>query len=210
MTGLATNATSGAGGTVPAMIGYLQGRAASPNLVLTSGGVGYLVHTAAPLPAGEDVELYVTTIVREDAITLYGFTAVPAQELFGILTRISGVGPSVALALLRDLGAGPLVTALVTGDAKALTRAAGVGLKKAETIVTMAKGKVPAALAAAIGEEPADLPADPHSELVATLVAMGFGEPAAADAVATVAGLLPDAEDGVLLRRALTALNTAA
>ena len=192
------------------MIGYLSGRVLSPNLVLTSGDVGYCVHTAAPLAIGEHVELYITTVVREDAITLYGFTTIPAQELFAILTRITGVGPSVALALLRDVGAGALVSALVTEDAKTLTKAAGVGIKKAQTIVTMARGKVPAALAAALGEAEPAPPTSPHADVVATLVAMGFGEVDASDAVSTCAGLLPDADDGTLLRRALSTLSTAA
>lgn len=201
-----SNAARRGGGTVPGVIGYLRGRVLGPDLVLTGDSVGYVVRTAAPLSVGEDVELYVLTVVREDALDLYGFPTLPEKELFGVLTRINGVGPQVALNLLRDVGPGPLVTALVREDAKTLTKATGVGLKKAETIVTMARGKVPAALAAAFADAPATAPADPYADVVAALVGMGFAEQAAADAVATVTGLLPDVEEDVLLRRALTQL----
>lgn len=195
------------------MIGYLRGRALPGNLVLTGGDVGYLVHTPAPLTAGENVELYVTTVVREDAITLYGFASAPEQELFTILIKVQGVGPGVALALLRDVGPGPLVAALTAEQAQPLTAAAGVGLKKAQTIVTMARGKVPAALVALFTAEqagPAEVPAGPQQDVVNTLTAMGFTELAATEAVAAIAADDPGATESVLLRRALTALNRAA
>lgn len=210
----ATNAHLPAVSTVGPMIGYLRGRVLTPTLVLTGADVGYVVHTAAPLVVDEQVELFIHTVVREDAITCYGFPTLAEQELFVILTRLTGVGPAVALALLRDIGPGPLVTALLAEDAAALVKAAGVGPKKARDITVMAKGKVPAAMALLFGAQDVTPQPGPHEDIITTLVGMGFTERAAAEAVGAAiidSGVgLDHQDDGWLLRRALSTLRSAA
>jgi Holliday junction DNA helicase RuvA len=123
------------------MIGYLSGTAKVLQgvVVVVASGVGYRVNTPATIIDGATVSMYVTTVVREDAITLYGFTSTEDQELFDALRAVSGVGPTSALALLRDLGSTEIVRAVTVKDHRLLTKARGVGAKVAERIVSMVK-----------------------------------------------------------------------
>jgi holliday junction DNA helicase RuvA len=168
---------------VECVIGYLQGRALNERVVLTPAGVGYLVHTPTPLVAGEEVELWVNTVVREDAITCYGFVDQGSQECFTALTKVAGVGPSAALALLRDVGVAGIAAAVTTSDEKPLCKASGVGPSVARKII--AAVKLPASVLAASSAAP-----DPHSEMVETLTTLGFGEADAANAVRNAAAAL--------------------
>jgi len=124
------------------------------HLVLDVGGVGYLVHGSArllrSLPAlGARLSLTVETVVREDAINLYGFESATEREWFGLLQSVQGVGAKVALALLGTLGPTALASAIAGRDNAALTQAPGVGRKLAERLVTELKDKVPAEAALA-------------------------------------------------------------
>lgn len=186
------------------MIGYLKGRV-HRGTVLTDAGVGYVVHTPEPLVEGAEVELDVTTIVREGAIDLYGFADADDQALFAALTKITGVGPSSALALLRDVGVAGIVAAVGSSDHKALTKAAGVGPKLANTIIAMIK--LPAEVAARAAALPAPAP---RSELGAALEALGYSPDAAAAAAAAALEAHPDGGDETLLAAALAELRSAA
>lgn len=124
------------------------------HLVLDVGGVGYLVHASARLlrnlpPPGARLSLTVETVVREDAINLYGFEAVTEREWFGLLQSVQGVGAKVALALLGTLGIDEIAGAIAARDTAMLTRAPGVGRKLAERITTELKDKIPAEAALA-------------------------------------------------------------
>jgi len=128
--------------------GVLDGIGAD-HLVLDVGGVGYLVHGSARLlrnlPApGARLSLTVETVVREDAITLYGFESAREREWFGLLQSVQGVGAKVALALIGALGIEEMAAAIAARDHAVLTRAPGVGKKLAERLVTELKDKVPA------------------------------------------------------------------
>jgi holliday junction DNA helicase RuvA len=107
--------------------------------VMTSGGVGYEV--AIPrtvyerLPRiGEQVELRIHHLVREDAVLLFGFLEEVERLVFSRLLTASGVGPKLALSLLSSLPAGRLVRAIRERDLAALTAISGVGRKTAERI----------------------------------------------------------------------------
>jgi Holliday junction DNA helicase RuvA len=116
------------------MIGYLSG-IASGRVVMTPAGVGYVVHTPRPLQDGKDVELYVTTVVREDAITLYAFEREGERQAFEALCKVNGVGPSSALAVLRDAGIDGLLAAVSAKDSRLLGKVKGVGPKIAERVI---------------------------------------------------------------------------
>jgi holliday junction DNA helicase RuvA len=131
------------------MIALLRGRIASREadaLVLDVHGVGYLVHapasTVASLPADEDVLLHISTIVREDAITLYGFADPTSRRLFDTLRDVNGVGPRIAVALLSTLSPGALALAVESDDVSALAKAHGVGRKLAARLCLELKGKL--------------------------------------------------------------------
>jgi len=113
-------------------------------------GVGYLVHMPsdqlADLTQGADVILFVSTVVREDAITLYGFVDDQQRELFEILRQVKGVGPRLALAMLGHMSSDGLVHALVTKDENAIVAVPGVGKRIASRLVLELSDKIPSRL----------------------------------------------------------------
>ena len=127
------------------MIGKLQGIVdyiGDGYVILLTHGVGYKVYTAEYMTHKSTVELWIETVVREDSIRLFGFTTLAAQNLFNMLTGVSGVGPKVAMAILGTISADMLMSAIATGDAKTIATAPGVGKKVAEKIIVELKNKV--------------------------------------------------------------------
>ena len=127
------------------MIGKLQGIVdyiGDGYVILLVHGVGYKVHTAEYLTHKSTVELWIETVVREDSIRLFGFTSLNAQNLFNMLTGVSGVGPKVARAILGTISTDMLMSAIATGDAKTISTAPGVGKKVAEKIIVELKNKI--------------------------------------------------------------------
>ena len=127
------------------MIGKLQGIVdyiGDGYVILLVHGVGYKVHTAEYLTHKSTVELWIETVVREDSIRLFGFTSLNAQNLFNMLTGVSGVGPKVAMAILGTISTDMLMSAIATGDAKTISTAPGVGKKVAEKIIVELKNKI--------------------------------------------------------------------
>ena len=127
------------------MIGKLQGIVdyiGDGFVILLTNGVGYKVHTAEYLTHKSTVELWIETVVREDSIRLFGFTTLNGQNLFNLLTTVSGVGPKVALAILGTINSDTLMSAIATGDAKTISTAPGVGKKMAEKIIVELKNKI--------------------------------------------------------------------
>ena len=127
------------------MIGKLQGIVdyiGDGFIILLVHGVGYKVFTAEYLTHKSTVELWIETVVREDSIRLFGFSSIQSQDLFNMLTGVSGVGPKVALAIMGTIKSDTLISAIATGDAKTIATAPGVGKKVAEKIIVELKGKV--------------------------------------------------------------------
>ena len=115
--------------------------------VIECGGVGYKcmapLSTVGMLPQrGSEVFLYTHLSVRDDGIDLFGFLTMRELECFRLLTSVNGVGAKVALSILSDLTPDRLALAVASGDAKALTRSAGVGSKIAQRIVLELKDKL--------------------------------------------------------------------
>ena len=135
------------------MIGFLRGTSLNASIVVDASGVGWLLSCPFPLTPGEQVELFVTTVVRDDAICLYGFDSAPQQLLFSTLRTVPGLGPSMALSLIASLGTVGLIDALMSKDASALTSCRGVGAKLAAKVVTLVS--VPDSLAALASASPA-------------------------------------------------------
>ncbi len=132
------------------MIAYLNGslleRSANEVIMLVNG-VGYLVYcstnTLSNLPkAGENCELYIKMIVREDTMDLYGFANHEEKTLFNLLTSISGVGPKTALGILGTMSIRDLKTAIAMNDTVALSRAPGIGKKTAQRIALELRDKM--------------------------------------------------------------------
>ena len=132
------------------MFHYIKGRIAEvlPGLaVLENDGIGYELHipenSAAYLAKiGEEMRFYTAMIVREDDISLYGFTDRDALSMFRKLITVSGVGAKAALAVLSAMPLSELSRAIVFEDVAALTRANGIGKKTAQRIVLELKEKI--------------------------------------------------------------------
>ena len=127
------------------MIGKLQGIVdyiGDGFIILLVNSVGYKVFTAEYLTHKSTVELWIETVVREDSIRLFGFSSLQSQDLFNMLTGVSGVGPKVALAIMGTIKSDTLISAIATGDAKTIATAPGVGKKMAEKIIVELKNKV--------------------------------------------------------------------
>ena len=134
------------------MIAFLRGYVAAVYdgaAVIDVGGVGYEVRAAGETiqrlsAAGreEEIMVYTYTYLREEQIALYGFTSRDDLELFKLLITVSGIGPKGGLALLSVGTADDLRFAIMTGDAKMIARAPGVGKKTAERVILDLRDKV--------------------------------------------------------------------
>lgn len=119
-------------------------------VVETASGVGYRLNVSAETlrhvpAAGEAVSLHAHLVVREDALTLYGFSTEAERDLFLLLLGVQSVGPKVAQAILGGGSPRELVGALAAGDAKRFQAAPGVGKRTAERIIVELRDKVGAA-----------------------------------------------------------------
>ncbi|MBQ8686655.1 MAG: Holliday junction branch migration protein RuvA [Alphaproteobacteria bacterium] len=160
------------------MIGKLQGIVdyiGDGFVILLVNGVGYKVYTAEYLTHKSTIELWIETVVREDSIRLFGFTSLAGQNLFNMLTGVSGVGPKVALAILGTINSDMLMSAIATGDAKTIATAPGVGKKMAEKIIVELKGKVGGVSASLFAPTPDTVGASSAlPDLLMALEALGY------------------------------------
>ncbi len=130
------------------MIGALRGEVVAhlPTgaVVVDVGGVGYEVQLAAPAPpeVGEEVDIAIYTVVRDDQILLYGFADFEERGVFTQLLATPGVGPSTALAALRTMTATALRAAIEAGDDRLVASIPGIGPKTAARIVLELRGKL--------------------------------------------------------------------
>jgi Holliday junction DNA helicase RuvA len=184
--------------------------------VVEVGGVGLAVqatpNTLATLRRGHQARLATALVVREDSLTLFGFTDDEQRDVFGLLQSVAGIGPRMALATLAVLHPDALATALIQGDVKALTRVPGIGPKVAQRMVLELKDKVvaPAAGSGAGALVPPRSGGDPRREqVVEALVGLGFPARPAEAAVDNALDAATDADAGALLRSALSALGRA-
>jgi Holliday junction DNA helicase RuvA len=132
------------------MIATLTGTLAlrdANRIVVETGGVGYEV--LIPLstyyrlpPLGERVALEIRQVVREDALTLYGFLSRTEKRAFDLLMSVQHVGPKLALAILSVLAPEDLVAAIAKGDVERIDAVPGVGPKVAERVVRELRDKV--------------------------------------------------------------------
>jgi Holliday junction DNA helicase RuvA len=159
--------------------------------IIDVGGVGYLVSASArtlrELAAGDEVTVLVETIVREDAIALYGFLETAERDWFRILTTVQGVGARVALSILSTLSPDEIARAIAAQDRATLSRPAGVGPKLAARLATELKDKATAFGVAPTGKGP-DAPAMPagsiNEDAVSALVNLDYKRVEAFGAVA--------------------------
>lgn len=177
------------------MIASLRGTLlaiATDHLVIETQGVGFRVYAPRPLlgglgPVGVEVFLHTMLIVREDALTLYGFAALEQRSLFETLLSITGVGPKLALSLISSVSPDELRLAVAQGDTARLARVPGVGKKTAERLALELKGKLDLKglpSAPAVSANPAVQSV--NHDLIDLLVNLGYSPAEASAAVATL------------------------
>lgn len=178
--------------------------------VLDIGGVGYKIYTSQvsldSVTPGSDVTFYTYVYVREDILDIYGFTTNDELTMFNHLLSVSGVGPKAALAILSVVTPSQLVLAILTDDAKTLTKAAGVGAKVAQRVILELKSKlknteiVPDEI---IGASVDISTGDNALEAVSALTVLGYSQQEAKKAVAKVDASLSTEE---IIKQALLKL----
>ena len=196
------------------MIGYLSGtlkRLDATRAVVLAGGVGYNVHislqTYYELEGRSQVELDIYTHVREDALSLYGFSSPEEKLAFEKLISISGIGPTLAQKILSGISAPDLADAIARNDARKLSTIPGVGKKTAERICLELRDKLtmPESPAAATSQ-PARTSVD--DDVHSALLNLGYRPKDAEVAIdAARKQLGADAELSALLKAALRQLT---
>lgn len=200
------------------MISSLRGPVLSTgvdHVVLEVGGVGFFVfvpgdvaHTAR---IGQEVRLHTSLIVREDALTLFGFTEPLELEVFGHLLSVTGVGPKSALGVLGHLTVDQIAAAVTEDDDAPFRRVSGIGPKTAKLIVVQLAGKLQPP-SAQTGDRGSSGVADIVAHVTAALVGLGWSEKVAIEAAASTVETASDADRTsvtALLRQTLAALGPA-
>ena len=197
------------------MIATLFGTVRSLKLdqaIIDVNGVGYLVHitakTSAQLSLGRDYQLFTSMVVREDSMTLYGFTENDEREVFELVQTVSGIGPKVALGITASMGIDDLSHAVNSKDEAAISAVPGIGKKSAQRLILELTGKLdfshPANKAAGFSW---------RDQLVEALTGLGFARKQAEQAVNEIAANrdakeLSSATPTELLKLALAHVNT--
>ena len=197
------------------MISLVNGVVRSISLdkvIVEVGGVGLSLavtqKTSAQLNIGVQVQLFTTLVVREDALTLYGFLEDVDRALFELVQTVSGIGPKVALSIVSALSPSQLAIAISQEDISAIEKVPGIGRKGAQRLILELKGK--------LTDFGTSSKSDRHQpvwreQLTSALVSLGFNAKDSDAAISQVVARL--SEDGIdaqnlelsdLLKRALS------
>jgi len=195
------------------MISFIHGKlveALPTQVIVDVNGVGYEV--LIPLssfdklpPPGHEVKLLTQLIVREDAHILYGFASGAERELFRMLiNNVSGIGPKTALNILSGMNPVTFRGVVASGDVKSLSQISGVGKKTAERIVVELRDKVGPAGAWEASSSVRALSASDQkvNDAVLALMALGFKQPDAHEAIRAAQAVLGEAASVEQLVRA--------
>ena len=201
------------------MFDYLRGlitdkKRTSKGFFITSevNGTGYLLEVTERdflqffVDENIIVKVYVLLTHREDAMSLYGFSNKETRDIFQILISVSGVGAKMAIALLNEFDACDLISLVIEGDFKELTRAKGVGPKLAQKIILELKDKLMKT------ELPRNNSSLPQSQAIgdtqAVLLSLGYEDKEIEDALKKVMPTVEDSSNSEeVLRKALTCLS---
>ena len=175
-------------------------------------GTGYLLEitendfTQVAVDESNTQKIYVLLTHREDAMTLYGFTNKETRDIFQILLSVSGVGAKMAIALLNEFDACDLISLVIDGDFKELTRAKGVGPKLAQKIILELKDRL---IKTELPRSATNMPkTQAIDDTQAVLLSLGYEDKEIEDALKKVMPTIEDAANSEeVLRKALTYLS---
>ena len=142
-------------------------------LIVSVGGIGLRVFVPVGLrgaaKSGEEIHLFTHLVVREDALTLYGFETEPEQQYFNLLLGVNGIGPRIALAILSAMTVDMIRRSVLSEQPEFFSRVPGVGKKTAQKILLHLQGKITGTL------EGIGLPVtDIDSEVMDALTGLGY------------------------------------
>lgn len=200
------------------MISYLRGELAAveeQKAVIDVGGVGYGVFMSQQTlsllpPAGNEIKIYTYLNVKEDALQLFGFLTKDDLDIFRLVIGVSGIGPKGGLNILSCMSPDELRFAIMSGDAKAISSAPGIGKKTAEKLIVELRDKIQiedvlehAAHGGANmnADTAAEAEGSMQTEAVQALVALGYGSAESLRAVKKTSSECETVED--VLKEAL-------
>lgn len=175
------------------MIGYLKGKilslGADTALIETPSGIGFEVllsgSARGSLSGRTEGEVYTYLQVREDGVSLFGFSSIEEKEMFLKLISVSSVGPKIGIAALSQMSAGDIATAIATNDVKRLSSVKGMGKKTAERIILELREKVFAVNASVSSDTATVVQISSNDEdAVVALMTLGFTRSESAKAIA--------------------------
>ncbi|MFF1633245.1 Holliday junction branch migration protein RuvA [Leifsonia sp. NPDC058248] len=174
------------------MISSLRGTVLSASggtAVIEVGGVGFSVQLTPDhvlsLRIGDEAFVMTSLIVREDALSLFGFADVEQLQVFELLTGVSGVGPKSAIGVLSVLSPDQIAEAVAADDDAPFRKVSGIGPKTAKLIVVSLSGKLVVTRRAPVARASA-APSSVGDSVLVALVGLGWPEKVAAEAVAEV------------------------
>ncbi len=199
------------------MIAFIQGElceVGQDTIIVACQGIGYEIQVPVSVAQslsdpGSRVKIYTYTYVREDALGLFGFLTRDDLTVFKLLITVNGVGPKAALAILSSMTADELRFAILAEDAKAISKAPGIGPKTAKRMIIELKDKLDlesmidnhgdSSTYAAGNTEAA---ASVRDEVIMALTALGYSNTEAVRAVRAVSGA-DEMDSETLLKQAL-------
>ena len=202
------------------MIGYLKGEVAGiyeEQIVLEVSNIGYNIKMSASTidcirGLGEEIKVYTYLSVREDAMQLYGFLTKDDLDFFKLLIQVNGIGPKGALGILSVMTTDDLRFAILSADAKTISKAPGIGAKTAQRLIIDLKDKVSledafeerlASKGRGVSQNPVS---DAKNEAVEALTALGYSATDALRAVKSVE-TTEDTDVELILKQALKNIN---
>ena len=197
------------------MISYIKGalvHRGESYIIVETGGIGYQIFVSAAMLSklpelNKEIKVFTFMSVKEDGISLYGFSSMEEQEMFLKLLTVGGVGPKGALGFLSQLTPQELIIAILSSDVKTLSKAPGVGRKTAQRVILELKDKCSTEDAVGISvEEDGAAVGDEKFEAIEAMTALGYSRSEAAKAVRQVAAEGMTTEE--LLKAALKKMLT--
>ena len=189
------------------MLSYIEGKIifrGKDFIIVKSNSIGFKVFVLANLNTENDeVELFTHLNVREDALTLYGFSKYKELELFELLISISGIGPKAGLGILSLADPETVKLAITKGDVSILTRVSGIGKKTAERVVLELRNKVSVSDTAGLEEKSKEI--NDQTDAIDALVGLGYNANEAKRALSEVPSEVKDV--GERIKMALKGLG---
>lgn len=172
------------------MISYIKGvidTVEHDKVIIENNNMGYNVlmsqSATEALGQGEEIKIYTYLHVKEDAMQLFGFLSQNELEMFKKLISVSGVGPKGGLAILSALPENNLQMAIISGDAKAISKAQGIGAKTAQRIIIELKDKIDLEEMLEVSSEAISSDNSIQSDAIDALIALGYSKTESFNAV---------------------------